>query len=172
MSERPARIVEVKRHLDGRVERFECALLLRRPHVLVVRFDHRKALGAGGGVIPAGSRSYGFFWRRRPYQLYRICGPDGRLIAHRFDVMQDVRLSEREVSYTDLLLDLWVDAQGRARLEDEDEVAVYARRGLLSTAQRRRIERARAVLLRGHRRIAREAERLLAVHHIRSPAPG
>ena len=155
-------VTEVKRHLDGRVERFDCRLIARWPHLAVLRFDHRAELRAGGFLFPAGSRSYGFFWRRRPYQLYRMVGPDGRLIAHRFDVVEGVRLDEDEVSYTDLLLDLWVDPQGGPRAEDEDEVAEYARRGLLSPAQRAHIERTRGLLLRRHAVIAREAARLLA----------
>lgn len=155
------RITEVKRHLDGRAERFDCRLVLLRPNLAVVRFDHEKQRQAGGYRIPAGSRTHGFFWRQRPYVLYRIAGPDGRLIAHRFDVVEDVRLGEREVSYTDLLLDLWVDPDGQARLEDEDEVEEHARRGLLASAQRRRIDMTRDLLLRRHRVIVREAARLL-----------
>jgi hypothetical protein len=155
------RITEVKRHLDGRVERFLCRLVLRRPHLVIVRFDHTTDRRAGGFLLPAGSRSFGFFWRRRPYLLYRMIGPDGRLIAHRFDIVEDVRLAERDVSYTGLLLDVWVDPQGNARVEDEDEVLDYARRGQLSAAQQERIERTRALLLRRHPTITREAARLL-----------
>ncbi len=155
------RVSEIKRHLDGRVERFECLLLVRRPHVAVLRFDQREAREADGFAFPAGSRSYGFFWRRRPYLLYRMVDPAGRLIAHRFDAVEDMRLSERTISYTDLLLDVWVDALGNARVEDEDEVADCLKRGLLSTEQHRRIEQTRALLLQRHAIIAREAERLL-----------
>lgn len=155
-------ITEIKRHLDGRVERFACRLLVRRPHLAVVRFDHQEERRAGGYRFPAGSRSYGFLWRRRPYQLYRMTGPDGRLIAHRFDVVEAVRLGETEVSYTDLLLDMWADPDGSLQVEDEDEVKEYTRRGLLSAAQRARIESTRALLVRRHAAIEREAERLLA----------
>lgn len=154
-------VTEVKRHLDGRIERFDCRLVLRRPHLAVLRFDHKEERQADGFVFPAGSRSFGFFWRRRPYLLYRIVGPNDDLIAYRFDVVEDVRLDEGEVSYADLLLDLWVDPGGRARAEDEDEVAECARRGLLSAAQRARIERTRGLLLRRHAAITREAARLL-----------
>jgi predicted RNA-binding protein associated with RNAse of E/G family len=155
-------ITETKRHVDGRVERFRCRLVLRRPHVAVLRFDLDKARRVNGLHFPRGSRTYGFFWPRRPYSLYRIADPRGRLIAHRFDVVEDVRLSETEVSYLDLLLDIWVAPDGTVRVEDEDEVAEHARRGLLSKAQRTRIERARALLQRRHRAIAAEAARLLA----------
>lgn len=155
------RVSEIKRHLDGRIERFECLLLLRRPHVAVLRFDQKVARKADGFAFPAGSRSYGFFWRRRPYLLYRMVDPAGRLIAHRFDAVEDMRLSERTMSYTDLLLDVWVDPLGNARVEDEDEVAACLKRGLLSAEQHRRIEQTRALLLRRHAVIVREAERLL-----------
>ena len=155
------RITEAKRQLDGRIERFDCRLVVRRPRVIVLRFDHRRARHAGGFVLPAGSRSWGFFWRRRPYVMYRIARPDGRLIAHRFDVVEDVRLEEREVSYMDLLLDIWVGPRGDVRVEDEDEVAQHARRGLLSAAQQARIDRTQDLLIRRHAAIEREAARLL-----------
>ena len=90
-----------------------------------------------------------------------MLGPHGRLIAHRFDVVEDVRLAERDVSYTDLLLDVWVDPQGNARVEDEADVLEYARRGRLSAARQERIDRTRALLLRRHAAITREAARLL-----------
>src|SRR3989337_2117951 len=127
-------VTEVKRHLDGRVERFACRLVLRRPHLAILRFDHKEARSAGGLRLPAGSRTFGFFWSRRPLWPYRLGGPAGRLIAHRFDVVEDVRLGETEVSYTDLLLDLWVGAAGASRLEDEDHVIDYHRRRLPSPA--------------------------------------
>ena len=155
------RITEVKRHLDGSVERFDCELVLRRPHLIVVLFEHRRGRSTSGFHIPRGSCTHGFFWRRRPYCVYRMAGPDGRPIADRFDVVEDVRLGEHEVSYLDLLLDVWVAPDGAVRVEDEDEVAEYARRGLLSRAQRDRIRRTRTLLLRRHRAIASEAARLL-----------
>lgn len=154
-------ITEVKRHLDGRVERFDCHLVQRQPHVAVLSFRHPRPRRAGGFFFPRGSRSFGFFWRRRPYVLYRMEGPRGRLIAQRFDVVETVRLEDEEVSYTDLLLDLWVDRAGGIRIEDQDEVDEHARRGLLSAAQRDRIDKTRELLLRRHAPIAREAVRLL-----------
>jgi hypothetical protein len=156
------RITETKRHLDGSADRFACELVLRRPDVIVVRFEHWEGRSAGGFDIPRGSRTHGFFWRRRPYSLYRMTGPDARPIVDRFDIVEDVRLGEREVSYLDLLVDIWVAPDGSVLVEDEDEVEDHLARGLLSTAQRQRIERTAALLVRGHRRIIREAARLLS----------
>lgn len=156
------RITETKRHLDGSAHRFACELVLRRPDIVAVRFEHWEGRSAGGFDIPRGSRTDGFFWRRRHYSLYRMTGPDGRAIADRFDIVEDVSFEEREVSYLDLLVDIWVAPDGAVLVEDEDEVVDHVRRGLLSNAQRERIERTTALLVRDHRRIIREAARLLA----------
>jgi hypothetical protein len=155
------RITETKRHLDGSAHQFECELVLRRPDVVVVRFEHWGGRSAGGFDIPRGSRTDGFFWRRRPYSLYRMTGPDALPIADRFDIVEDVRFAEREVSYLDLLVDIWVTPYGSVLVEDEDEVEDHVQRGLLSKAQQLRIERTAALLRRGHRRIIREAGGLL-----------
>jgi hypothetical protein len=160
---RRRQITETKRHLDGTSHRFRCELIALRPEVAIVLFRHWRGRSAGGFRFPKGSRTYGFFWRRRAYSLYRMVGPSGRLIAHRFDVLEDVRLSEREVSYLDLLLDVWVAPDGTVTVEDDDEVEEYAARGLLSRAQQRRIARTRELIARDHRRIEREAEELLRV---------
>ena len=155
------RISEVKRHLEGGAHRFQCELVFRRPHLVIVLFRHSRARSAGGFSIPRGSHTYGFFWSRRPYSLYRIVRPDGGPIAHRYDIVDDVRLGEREVSYLDLLLDIWIAPDGGVQIEDEDEVVEYARRGLLSRAQVAAIHRARGLVLRRHAAIARESVRLL-----------
>jgi hypothetical protein len=155
------RITEVKRHLDGRVQSFECELLLARPGLRVVRFEHPAETAVGGFRFPRGSRTYGFFWRRRHYTLYRIVGPDGRLIAHRFDVVDQVRLRRSTVEYLDLALDVWLSPEGWLRVEDEDEVALHAERGILSTEQVSLIQRTRLLLEGRHESIVAEAARLL-----------
>jgi hypothetical protein len=155
------RVTEAKRHLDGRLQSFECDLLLARPGLRVLRFEHPAEAVVGGFRFPPGSRTYGFFWRRRHYTLYRIVGPDDRLIAHRFDVIDQVRLSRSGVEYLDLLLDVWVSPEGWLRVEDEDEVALHARHGVLSDEQLRLIQRTRLLLEARHQSIVAEAERLL-----------
>ena len=89
-------------------------------------FPHPGERRAGGFFFPAGSRTYGFFWARRHYLLYVLHGPDGRLIAHRFDVVDEVRMRPGRVEYLDLALDVWVDPSGHAWTEDEDEVVELA----------------------------------------------
>ena len=158
----PTRITEVKRHIDGSRHRFECELVAMRPHLAIVLFRHWRERSAGGFRLPRGSRTYGFFWRCRPYSLYRMVDARGRLIAHRYDVLDDVRLSEREISYLDLFLDIWVAPNGDILIEDEDAVENAAWLGLLSRPQQRRIARARDLIVRRYRAIEREAAQFLA----------
>jgi predicted RNA-binding protein associated with RNAse of E/G family len=108
-------------------------------------------------LFPAGSRTYGFFWARRHYLLYVLHAPDGGLIAHRFDVVDEVRLRPGRVEYLDLALDVWADPSGRAWTEDEEEVVELASQGLLSPQRLALIERTKRLLLAHHRRIAAEA---------------
>jgi predicted RNA-binding protein associated with RNAse of E/G family len=71
-----------------------------------------------------------------------------------------MQLAVDEVSYTDLILDVWV-INGALRWEDEDELDEAVRSGLASGDDRTRIARARDVLTRGHAGIVREVRRTL-----------
>jgi hypothetical protein len=150
-------VVEVKRFPAGRQETYRCRALHMSPRLAVLLFPHPSERRAGGFLFPAGSRTYGLFWARRHYQLYALHAPDGALIAHRFDVVDEVRLRPDRVEYLDLALDVWVDPSGRAWTEDEDEVAELASQGLLSPARLAVIERTKRLLLADHPRIVGEA---------------
>lgn len=142
------RIVEVKRKLDGSEQRFDCELIERSSSLVVARYRFEAEVGPVD--------SYGCFWARRPYLCYHMVRrEDGREWVSRFDVVRDVRLGAQEVSYTDLLLDLWVDANG-ARWEDDDEVEAARAAGVLGDRDLERIEHTRALLTRRHRAVVRE----------------
>jgi predicted RNA-binding protein associated with RNAse of E/G family len=146
-------ILEVKRHLDGREETFECEGLVVTRDVAVVRFVNPKPIG----TLPAGSATLGFFWRRRPYNLYRFLAPDGDLLGHRMDVVADVRIEPERLEYLDLVVDVRVSPTGELEIEDEDEAKEVAERGLLRPEHLAAIERALRTIVRDHRRILRDA---------------
>jgi hypothetical protein len=154
-------VLEVKRFPQGRQETYRCQALAMGPRLAVLLFPHLSERRAGGFVFPVGGRTYGFFWARRHYLLYALYGPDGGLIAHRFDVVDEVRLRPGRVEYLDLALDVWVDPAGRAWTEDEDEVAELASQGLLSAQRLALIERTKRLLLSRHLRIVAEAQQEL-----------
>lgn len=142
------RIVEVKRKLDGSEQRFDCELIERTSSLVIARYPFEAAVGPVD--------SYGCFWARRPYLCYHMVHrEDGREWVSRFDIVRDMQLGTSEVRYTDLLLDLWVDADG-ARWEDDDEVEAARDAGVLAAPELERIERARNLLTRRHRAVVGE----------------
>ena len=158
----PATIQETKRTLDGRRQTFACGLLAVEARRALVRFDHTQARTVSGFHFPAGSYTLGLFWRGRHYNVYRITGPDDRLIAYRFDVVDAVNITPTHIGYTDLLLDAWLSPSGQFHIEDEDEVAAAEAACLLSPRRRAIIAATERLLSRAHRRIAAEAEREIA----------
>lgn len=149
--------VERKVKADGRVKEYRCSLLALTPWLAVARFP----LPLGGApygtpiAIPPGSSSDGYFWRRRPYVVYRFRGPDGTLLGHRIDAVADVRLRADAVEYRDLCLDWWLDGRGRlVAAEDRDEFDRALAAGLLSARD--------VVLTTRAERVALAPRRLLA----------
>ena len=171
MSGERSRVLEVKRHLDGRESRFECDLVEWTPERVIVCF-HLERLEGSLAAYDVGQRldSYGFFWKRRPYNCYYLVPASGRRdaapVLARFDVVRDVEFIESDgapagVRFLDLILDVLVDPNG-AHWEDDDEVEEATRSGLLRASDLARIERARRTLETGHRRVIAEVRRTLA----------
>jgi hypothetical protein len=149
----PAGILEVKRHLDGREEVWECERVAVTPNEAVIRFQ----IPVDVPVAPAGTLTWGFFWRWRNYNIYRFVSPQGDVLGHRFDVISDVRIAPDRVRYLDLLLDVLVAPDGTVTVEDEEDVARALSNGLLSERQLGIIERTRDLLVRSHDSIVKDA---------------
>ena len=117
-------------------------------------------------AFPAGTVSHGYFWARRHYNVYRFHSPEGPLLAHRFDAVADVTISEDEVRYRDLVLDWWVLADGQLIEEDRDELDALVSAGTFSARdQALAVSAARQVFSR-YRHIIDEVEALEAKYHL------
>jgi len=134
-------IMERKQKPDGTWREYGCTLLYHEPGLAVVEFVMARGGAIFGSpiVIPPGSISHGYFWTRRPFNLYRMRAPGGQagssgraILAHRFDAVTDVHVSATEVSYRDLALDWWICADGTVIEEDRDEFDALAAEGKLS----------------------------------------
>lgn len=128
-------VIERKRKPDGTERAFRCELIAASSDFALVLFVvERPSAFHAPILLPRGTRSYGFFWSDRPYNAYRMVGADGRVVAHRFDALCDVRITPAEVSYRDLVLDWWVLADGTLVEEDRDEYDALVGDGVLSAA--------------------------------------
>ncbi len=165
-------VVERKLKPDGTVREYPCTLLHLEPGLAVVAF----VMARGGTitglpvVIPPGSISYGYFWKRRPYNLYRMKRADGSIIAHRFDAVADVSLGPEVVSYRDVILDWWILPGGEIIEEDRDEFDALVAAGKLPRADIERSRRAAQAVFSRYRHVIDEAEALEAKLGFGDPA--
>ena len=80
--------IETKERMrDGAILTFECEPVAYEPNRTICLFRSTGSFATTTFTMQKGGLSYGFFWRHRPYILYRISEPDGSLIGHRFDVV-------------------------------------------------------------------------------------
>lgn len=127
-------IIERKRKADGRVAEYACRLVHASSSVVVIRYDMPG--GSSGFVtpftIPPGSSSFGYFWFRRPFNLYRMRDSAGHVLGHRIDAVTAVELTDDAIDYRDLALDWWILADDTLLEEDRDEFDAFVASGRLS----------------------------------------
>jgi predicted RNA-binding protein associated with RNAse of E/G family len=159
---RGAEILERKLKPDGTLREYHCTLEFRSQTVTIIRF----VMAKGGAIfgtpveVPPGSVSHGYFWPRRPYNLYRMKRADGSIIAHRFDAVADVRVSDEAVDYRDLVLDWWALPDGTLIEEDREELEALLAAGKMTAADARRANMAARDVFSRYPHIIDEAEAL------------
>lgn len=138
------RLLEVKRTLEGREKRFECRVLARSQDSVVVLFVAAEAMHVHGVELPAGTVTFGHFWRDRPYNVYHwLRAGDGEAIGVYANLADETRLGGDTLAWLDLIVDLLVLPGRQPQVLDEDELP-----GDLSPPLRARIAEARRCLLR------------------------
>jgi len=122
MPSRP-RILEIKRTLDGREKRFDCAVLARTPTHLVVLFVSTGPMNVHGVGLPAGTVTFGHFWTDRPYNVYHwLDRRSGENLGTYVNVADQTTIEDGVLAWRDLVVDVLV-APGRAlAVLDEDEL--------------------------------------------------
>lgn len=154
--------LERKRKADGTVHDYQTELVHRDKTVVVVKF----VMTRGGGpprlpvTVPAGSVSYGYFWPKRRYNVYRWMTEQGELIAHRFDAVTDVRVTDDSVDYRDLVLDWWAFPDDTIIEEDRDELDEAVASGAVGPSDERLANEAAYQVMSRYRHIIDEVEAL------------
>jgi len=152
---------ERKKKVDGTIEEYETELVYRDGRVAIVRFEMPRGGRPGLPVtVPPGSVSFGYFWARRPYSMYRWIGPDGKVLAHRFDAVGEMRFEPGGVEYQDLALDWWVLPDGTLIEEDRDELEAAVASGAINAADAARANEAARQIYSRYRHIIDEVEDL------------
>lgn len=136
------RITEIKRTLDGREKRFDCALLSHVDSHLVVLFIAPTPMHVHGVELPAGTVTFGHFWTDRPYNAYHWMRPDsGITIGTYVNLAADTGFDGAVLEWLDLVIDVMILPGQPPRVLDEDELPAD-----LTPPLRARIEQARQAL--------------------------
>ena len=118
------RIKVQKKNPAGEVTyRYEGLLLSRDENSITLKalFD-REDMPFMGIVLKKGDRFVEHYYTDRWYNVFAVYDRDnGKLKGWYCNVSQPAVIDDRVVSYVDLALDLWVSANGKQTVLDEDE---------------------------------------------------
>jgi hypothetical protein len=148
-----ARILEIKRTLDGREQQFMCDVYSRTETKLVALYRLPGDRDVHGVWLPKGTLTVGTFWRDRPYNLYHWVLPKKGTLAYYFNVGDVSRWGQDEFEWDDLAVDVIATPGGRVTVLDEDELPAD-----LDEEKRAYIERARDEILNTLPKLMAEAE--------------
>jgi predicted RNA-binding protein associated with RNAse of E/G family len=147
-------VVERKTRFDGTVEEFACRGLLVEPGKrAVIRYDFERDWTVSGIRLPKGGYTAGHFWSDRPYNVYHWLDA-GRTLGFYFNVGLVDEISETQVVWRDLIIDVLVKPDGAIDILDEDEVPAD-----LPAEHRRTIAQALEQIVTNPKRLVAEIER-------------
>jgi hypothetical protein len=140
-------IEEIKVHKNKETQRFRCRLLHREADYLVLSYHADKPGRVQDIIIPPGATTIAHYWAGRGYVLWRMYGPDRALIGTLFHICRDVTITKTSVQYLDLIVDIWISANGELRVLDKDELEECRQKGLVSGEERQWIEEQKNIIL-------------------------
>ena len=140
-------IEEIKHNLDGTIERFDCYLVHRDPHYVVLSYLSDRPYMAAGVRLPAGSLTIGHYRRGAKYIVWEMYNPQAELLGYYVHLCGDISLSDRCVEWHDMTVDVWLGSDGRSEILDEDELERSVEAGQIDPSEadmvRRRARRLR-----------------------------
>jgi predicted RNA-binding protein associated with RNAse of E/G family len=138
-------ILEVKRTLAGARKQFRCRRLACAPGAVTVLFVSDRPYVVGGLTLATGTVTFGHFWEDRPYNVYHWLDPDGRTLAHYFNLADGTRIQPDTLAWLDLAIDVLVRPGIPPQVLDEHELPAD-----LDPRLRVAVDAARAAVLADH----------------------
>lgn len=115
-------IIERKIRYNGTIAEYDCEVLEMDPAQAVLTYLLPEKVTVGAVTLPAGSRTFAYYWMDRPYNVYIWKNPDGKNLAAYFNIVRNTRMTNRVISYEDLIVDLLVLPDGRHCVLDREEL--------------------------------------------------
>jgi predicted RNA-binding protein associated with RNAse of E/G family len=152
-------IVETKRNLDGTTERFECRLLHRDDEYLALCYLSDRPYVVAGAVLPEGSLTIGHYWRAGDYVVWEMYNPCAGLQGYYIHICRNVTFGKRSVEWEDMVVDVWVGANGKPMVLDEDELERSVQAGRIRAPEERSVRDSARKVCAAASGIARELKR-------------
>ena len=134
-------IEEIKRNLDGTIERFDCHLVHRDPGYVVLCYVSDRPYAVDGADIPAGSLTIGHYRPGSDYVLWQMYTPQAEPLGCYVHLCGEIRLGDRCVEWYDMTVDVWLGSDGRSEILDEDELERSVKAGQISPTEADRVIR-------------------------------
>jgi predicted RNA-binding protein associated with RNAse of E/G family len=116
------RITEVKTTLAGERQRFECERIHYAAGEAVILYRMPADHQLEDLLLPKDSRSLGYFWETRAYNAYHWVDDNRHTLALYFNICDNTRISQEQVAWRDLTVDVLITPDLRCRVLDEDEL--------------------------------------------------
>ncbi|MFK4413402.1 MULTISPECIES: DUF402 domain-containing protein [Bacillus] len=121
-----SKIVERKIRYDSTVVDHTCLLLEKQLQSIVlfheVQYSFTMTAHGASLTIPKGSYTIAYYWENRPYNLYIWRDKNGMYVGSYFNVVKNTQITDKFVSFEDLIIDILVLPSGEYFILDEDEL--------------------------------------------------
>lgn len=121
-------IIERKIRYDSIVVDHICMLIKAQNQHVVLFHEIMDSFTMKAGsiklTIPIGSYTIAYYWKGRPYNLYIWRDNEGNYLGSYFNIVKNTYMTDRLVSFEDLIIDILVLPNGDYFILDEDELPV------------------------------------------------
>lgn len=115
-------ITEHKQSLSGDDQTFPCELGALEEDQLVLLYRLPGLIDLHGIELRAGTLSYGYFWKHRPYNIYHFCDSKGASLAWYGNISDSTHWNSDSLFWRDLIVDVLIQSDGSIRILDREEL--------------------------------------------------
>jgi hypothetical protein len=156
------KILEVKRHLNKPDQSYLCDLFYRGSGLVVLKYVSDRPGCVGDILFEPWTTTYAIYKAGEGYVLWKMVDPQGNLKGYLFHICRDLQVREDRVDYLDMLLDVWVDRDGRVFVLDRDELEACVLKGVVGQTALAWIEEQEKRIQANWTRMIADLERLFS----------
>ena len=116
------KFTEYKRTYFGEIKIFECRLAEKKSNELVIIYEISAPIRFLDTNFLPGSKSYGYYWTKKNYNVYHWLDPDDKTLVFYFNISKDTKILDSSVEWQDLIVDIVAFPDGKTTVLDEHEV--------------------------------------------------